>query len=148
MVIYISQTKQKKIRKLSCYLDIMLPVSVMFMLNRRQENISLWAVLAVLVPISIVTKLLPLPTIKCGALQTEAAHWSCCHPTWLSATGAAELFYFFIFLAWRGRREGRDNRISDGDWLCNVEWEFVSQSEAVFSLHTNHTGTQQPHIHN
>ena len=28
---------------------------------------------------------------------------------------------------------------SDGDWLSKVEWEFLSQLVAVFSLHTNHT---------
>ena len=45
----------------------------------------------------------------------------------------------FIFLRW-GRREGRDNR-RDDDWLSKVEWEFVSQSEAVFGLNTNHTAS-------
>ena len=39
------------------------------------------------------------------------------------------------------------NRISDGDWLSKVEWEFLSQSEAVFCSYTSHTSTQQPGTH-
>ena len=44
-----------------------------------------------------------------------------------------------IFLWW-GRREGRDNSRGYG-WLSKVEWEFVSQSEAVYGLHRNHTAS-------
>ena len=63
-------------------------------------------------------------------LQTEADRWSCCHRL---SSQPPELQSCFFFLRW-GRREGWDNRISDDDWLSNVEWEFLSQSVAMFSL--------------
>ena len=61
----------------------------------------------------------------------------------LSAISAAELFFSPPV-----EEEGRDNRISDDDWLSNVEWEFLSQSVAMFGVHTSHTRTQQPHTLN